>query len=94
MFFSLTSGISLCLIVRLLVLLSQRRQFLMVLLVLERIALLFLGLILFSPFRELMVVFVTLSIAACEASLGLSLLVCITRHFGNDRIGNLVINKW
>jgi len=93
MFFSLVEGVSLCLVFRVLFLIFQRRQFLILLLVLESIALLFLGLILFSSFGELMMVFITLSMAACEASLGLSLLVCITRHFGTDRIGNLVINK-
>ena len=93
MFFSITRIISICLIFILLFLLFQRRQLLIVLLVLESIALLFLGLILFSGFRELVLVFITLSIAACEARLGLSLLVCITRHFGRDRLGNLVVNR-
>lgn len=93
MFFSYTKVVSLCLVFILFFFLIQRRQLLIVLLILERIALLFLGVILFSGFRELVVVFITLSIAACEARLGLALLVCITRHFGRDRIGNLVVNK-
>jgi NADH-ubiquinone oxidoreductase chain 4L len=36
---------------------------------------------------------VILSLGACEASLGLALLVMLARSFGSDKVRNLSINK-
>lgn len=79
---------------RIVVLLRQRRQFLIVLLVLERLVLLFLIVVLFSSFGDLFVGFILLTIAACEARLGLALLVRLVRYFGRDNLKNITIRKW
>nr|ALQ78849.1 NADH dehydrogenase subunit 4L [Glycera cf. tridactyla FS19] len=73
---------------------SQRRHMLMALLALEAVMLtLTLIIILFSSSNELFMSFILLTLAACEASLGLACLVIITRSLGNDLFKTLSSNK-
>ena len=78
-------------------LLRQRTHLLIVLLALEAtivaiiIALALIGLKRGDRIEPL--VFVLLTIGACEASLGLSLLVAIVRTFGNDLIKSITTHK-
>nr|UZT27125.1 NADH dehydrogenase subunit 4L [Sternaspis buzhinskajae] len=75
-------------------LMIQRKHFLMVLLTLEAVVLLFslsIPLILSTP--NLFMVLIILSLGACEASLGLALLVLMTRSYASDLIKALSINK-
>jgi len=66
--------------------LNQRRYLLMCLLRLEGILLVLIFLyIVLSSNVELFILFVLLSFAACEASLGLACLVIIVRSYGGDR---------
>nr|ALQ78810.1 NADH dehydrogenase subunit 4L [Glycera capitata] len=73
---------------------TQRRHLLMALLALESVMLtLALVIIMFSSTNELFMSFILLTIAACEASLGLACLVITTRSYGNDHLKSLSLNK-
>nr|ALQ78875.1 NADH dehydrogenase subunit 4L [Glycera tridactyla] len=73
---------------------TQRRHLLMALLALEAVMLtITLIIVLFSSTNELFMTFVVLTLAACEASLGLACLVIITRSLGNDLFKTLSSNK-
>nr|ALQ78797.1 NADH dehydrogenase subunit 4L [Glycera capitata] len=73
---------------------TQRRHLLMALLALESVMLtLALVIIMFSSTNELFMSFILLTIAACEASLGLACLVITTRSYGNDYLKSLSLNK-
>nr|ARI47101.1 NADH dehydrogenase subunit 4L [Phascolosoma sp. MZK-2017] len=74
--------------------LIQRKQFLMALLVLESLALALLMVAFFSSLSSLFMGLVILPMAACEASIGLALLVVMARQFGSDLLSNLTMNKW
>nr|YP_009136892.1 NADH dehydrogenase subunit 4L [Goniada japonica]AKE32089.1 NADH dehydrogenase subunit 4L [Goniada japonica] len=75
-------------------LIIQRQHLLMSLLALEGIILtLTLMIIMISSPNELFLSFVLLTMAACEASLGLACLVAMTRSYGNDHFMSLSINK-
>nr|ALS46276.1 NADH dehydrogenase subunit 4L [Glycera americana] len=77
-----------------LTMISQRRHLLMALLALEGVMLtMTLIVVMFSSTNELFMSFVLLTLAACEASLGLACLVIITRSFGNDYFKSLSTNK-
>jgi len=73
--------------------LLQRKQFLLALLILEALALSLLLTALFSSLSSLFLALVILPIAACEARIGLALLVVIARHFGSDLLKNLTVRK-
>lgn len=88
--------ISAC-ILAILVLLIQYNHLLITLLALEGIML---SLVLYVPiiiiFSRVPLAFLSLiilTLGACEAALGLSLLVLIARSYGNDLIKSLSINK-
>nr|ALQ78823.1 NADH dehydrogenase subunit 4L [Hemipodia simplex] len=77
-----------------LTMITQRRHLLMALLALESVMLtLTLTIVLFASMNELFMSFVLLTLAACEASLGLACLVIITRTYGNDYFKSLSMNK-
>nr|QWC36315.1 NADH dehydrogenase subunit 4L [Phascolosoma scolops] len=78
----------------LITLLLQRKQFLMALLALEVLALSLVMILLFSSMKSLFLLLLILPMAACEASVGLALLVSSTRHFGSDMLSNLTTSKW
>ena len=75
-------------------LINHRRQFLIALLYLEALALSLALLSILSIYSNLFIVLIILTFAACEASLGLALLVVMTRSFGSDLLINLTANKW
>nr|YP_011035818.1 NADH dehydrogenase subunit 4L [Plaxiphora tricolor]WRI60248.1 NADH dehydrogenase subunit 4L [Plaxiphora tricolor] len=84
---SLSSVVSLCL---------QRKHLLNILLILELLMLsLFLLLMCMGNGfgGEGLMVFILLVFGACEASIGLSMLVILIRAYGNDYVSSLVINK-
>ena len=74
-------------------LLLQRKQFLTTLLFLEALALALLITALFSTLSSLYLALIILPLAACEARIGLALLVTIARQFGSDILRNLTTNK-
>ncbi len=80
-----------------LALLIQRSHFLISLLCLEGIMLrtvLFIPLLIYSVSLMLPTIrIIILTFGACEASLGLSLLVKISRSYGSDMISSISINK-
>nr|AOR07201.1 NADH dehydrogenase subunit 4L [Mesenchytraeus cf. gelidus SL-2017] len=80
-----------------LALLIQRSHFLMSLLCLEGIMLstvLFIPLLLYSTSLMLPTIsIIMLTFGACEASLGLSLLVKMSRSYGSDMMSSLSTNK-
>nr|ALS46251.1 NADH dehydrogenase subunit 4L [Glycera unicornis] len=78
----------------LMTMITQRRHLLMTLLALEGVmlTLTLIIIIMFSP-NELFLSFILLTLAACEASLGLACLVIITRSYGNDHLKSLSPNK-
>lgn len=84
-------------LITLLTLCFQRYHFLISLLALEATILTLVILSLFNVGFEnrsnIFYVLVILTFGACEASLGLALLVSITRIFGRDLIKSLSINK-
>nr|YP_009871087.1 NADH dehydrogenase subunit 4L [Siphonosoma cumanense]QKS32599.1 NADH dehydrogenase subunit 4L [Siphonosoma cumanense] len=94
MFFSMNLFTILFPISSTLSLLAHRRQFLMALLFLEALALSLATLASFSTYSNLFMILIILTFAACEASLGLALLVVMTRSFGSDLLLNLTNNKW
>nr|AWK60897.1 NADH dehydrogenase subunit 4L [Phascolosoma esculenta] len=94
MFFSMILLISLFPAWPLITLLLQRKQFLMALLALEVLALSLVMVLLFSSMKSLFFLLLMLPMAACEASVGLALLVSSTRHFGSDMLSNLTMSKW
>lgn len=78
--------------------LRQREHFLAALLLLELVAIF---LVLAVPIvgvymgqRSLMMVLVILTIRACEASLGLAVLVYMLRLYGNDIIRSMVVRSF
>nr|ALS46289.1 NADH dehydrogenase subunit 4L [Glycera fallax] len=73
---------------------AQRRHLLMALLALESV-MLTLTLIVIMTFssNELFMSFILLTVAACEASLGLACLVIMTRSYGNDLFKSLSLSK-
>nr|QIZ12529.1 NADH dehydrogenase subunit 4L [Plaxiphora albida] len=74
----------------------QRKHLLNILLLLELLMLsLFLLLVCLSNGvgGEGLMVFVLLVFGACEASIGLSMMVILIRAYGNDYVSSLVINK-
>jgi NADH:ubiquinone oxidoreductase subunit K len=75
----------------------QRRHLLIALLALERttlITIVFAATIYGSPSQfNIIIILVIITIAACEASLGLALIVIITRSYGSDSVKLLSINK-
>nr|BDI12963.1 NADH dehydrogenase subunit 4l [Abarenicola claparedi oceanica] len=78
-------------------LIIQRKHLLMSLLALEGMILtlaLFLALLMGSISQlETFLCIILLTFGACEASLGLALLVCMTRSYGTDLVKSLTINK-
>nr|YP_010578806.1 NADH dehydrogenase subunit 4L [Sternaspis sendalli]UZP47206.1 NADH dehydrogenase subunit 4L [Sternaspis sendalli] len=81
-------------IIMLFTLVTQRKHFLMALLALEGVVLVFslmIPLTLMSP--NLFMILLILCLGACEASLGLALLVVMTRFYASDLIKSLSINK-
>nr|QIB72582.1 NADH dehydrogenase subunit 4L [Sternaspis scutata] len=73
---------------------TQRKHFLMTLLSLEAIILLFtLTIPLVLMTSNLFMILIILCLGACEASLGLALLVIMTRFYASDLIKTLSINK-
>nr|ALQ78836.1 NADH dehydrogenase subunit 4L [Glycera tesselata] len=73
---------------------TQRRHILMALLALESVMLtITITFIILQSSNELFISFVLLTMAACEASLGLACLVIITRSFGNDLFKSVSMNK-
>nr|ALQ78862.1 NADH dehydrogenase subunit 4L [Glycera cf. tridactyla FS20] len=73
---------------------TQRRHLLMALLALEAVMLtLTLIIVLLNSTNELFISFIILTLAACEASLGLACLVVVTRSLGNDLFKTLSSNK-
>ena len=81
----------------LLALLRQRSHFLLVLLSLEVAIFFTLVIIIIMGIkvgdRGEMLVFVFLAMRACEARLGLALLVAMVRRFGNDMVKSLGVRK-
>nr|YP_010418333.1 NADH dehydrogenase subunit 4L [Cuspidaria undata]USF19202.1 NADH dehydrogenase subunit 4L [Cuspidaria undata] len=73
----------------------QKKHFLMVLLLLELVALGLFILFVFSlaPGMELYLVLVYISVMACDAACGLSLLVASARKCGDDFIFSLMLSK-
>nr|AMA06958.1 NADH dehydrogenase subunit 4L [Sipunculus nudus] len=78
----------------LLTLMLARKQLLMGLLALEA-SMLVLTILLSStsPMHTLSII-TLLTMAACEASVGLAILVLMTRATGSDMLSNLSLNKW
>ena len=75
-------------------LIIERGHLLMVLLLLERVTLGVFGLLFFSLeryFGRSYLCLVFISFGACEASVGLSLLVCLIRGHGNDFVSSLTV---
>ena len=75
-------------------LLMERGHLLIVLLLLEGVILGFFGFLLFSlgeNMRGVYLCLVLISFGACEASVGLSLLVSLIRRHGNDFVSSLTI---
>jgi NADH-ubiquinone oxidoreductase chain 4L len=77
--------------------LSQRTHLLIALLAVEAIVLTLLIFILLShalvPQRNSFFLFLLLTLGACEARLGLAILVAISRAFGSDLLTTLSLNK-
>nr|WLD05656.1 NADH dehydrogenase subunit 4L [Alaysia sp. n. 2 MM-2023] len=75
----------------------QRRHLLMALLALESTTLLtmiFAATIYGAPSQfNIIIILVIMTLAACEASLGLALMVIMTRSYGADTVKLLSINK-
>nr|YP_009131431.1 NADH dehydrogenase subunit 4L [Escarpia spicata]AIL54791.1 NADH dehydrogenase subunit 4L [Escarpia spicata] len=75
----------------------QRRHLLMALLALESTTLMtmiFAANIFGAPSQfNIIIILVIMTLAACEASLGLALMVIMTRSYGSDTIKLLSINK-
>ncbi|MBA1447028.1 MAG: NADH-quinone oxidoreductase subunit K [Gammaproteobacteria bacterium] len=75
----------------------QRRHLLIALLALERttlITIIFAATIYGAPSQfNIIIILVIITLAACEASLGLALIVIITRSYGSDTVKLLSINK-
>uniref|UniRef100_UPI0031F3EAD2 NADH dehydrogenase subunit 4L n=1 Tax=Loimia medusa TaxID=167822 RepID=UPI0031F3EAD2 len=75
----------------------QRKHLLMTLLSFEAMVLTLSLLMVFSlgqmPFNSPYVMIILLTFGACEASLGLSLMVSMTRNFGSDNVNLLTMNK-
>lgn len=75
----------------------QRRHLLIALLALERttlITMIFAATIFGAPSQfNIIIILVIITLAACEARLGLALIVIITRSYGSDTIKLLSINK-
>ncbi|KAK2148463.1 hypothetical protein NP493_3214g00006 [Ridgeia piscesae] len=75
----------------------QRRHLLIALLALERTTLMtiiFAASIYGAPSQfNIIIILVIITLAACEASLGLALIVIITRSYGSDSVKLLSINK-
>nr|YP_009871074.1 NADH dehydrogenase subunit 4L [Phascolosoma similis]QKS32586.1 NADH dehydrogenase subunit 4L [Phascolosoma similis] len=94
MFFSLPVLLTLFPLMGLTTLLLQRKQFLMSLLALEILALALTLLALISSTAVMYYMLIILPMAACEASVGLALLVNSTRQFGSDMLSNLTMSKW
>ena len=75
----------------------QRRHLLIALLALERttlITIIFAATIYGAPSQfNIIIILVIITLAACEARLGLALIVIITRSYGSDTVKLLTINK-
>lgn len=72
----------------------ERGHLLMVLLLIEVIMLSLFSFLLFGLFfyiRSLYLVLVLIRFGACEAALGLALLVCLIRSHGNDFVSSITI---
>lgn len=87
--------IIMCIFISFFIFLRQREHFLAALLLLELIAIF---LVLLIPLlglnmgqRSLLIILVILIIRACEARLGLAVLVYIVRLYGNDIIRSIVV---
>lgn len=84
-------------IIAILSLIIQRKHLLISLLCLERIILTLIPFLTFTigsaPQNNTFLFIILLTLGACEASLGLALLVSITRSFGRDLVNLLTINK-
>nr|YP_010944306.1 NADH dehydrogenase subunit 4L [Acanthochitona mahensis]WLW42182.1 NADH dehydrogenase subunit 4L [Acanthochitona mahensis] len=75
----------------------QRKHILNALLILEILMVsIFLILISLSAslHNEGMMIFMIMTLAACEASMGLALLVILIRTHGNDYMTSISLNKW
>nr|YP_009917568.1 NADH dehydrogenase subunit 4L [Manayunkia occidentalis]QLM00887.1 NADH dehydrogenase subunit 4L [Manayunkia occidentalis] len=72
----------------------QRVHFLMTLLYLELMIIsLTLFLISVSSYNSLFYLIITLTLGACEASMGLALLISMIRFYGNDMLMSLTLFK-
>nr|YP_010869763.1 NADH dehydrogenase subunit 4L [Dendrobaena veneta]WGU49271.1 NADH dehydrogenase subunit 4L [Dendrobaena veneta] len=94
---SMMSLLTLLPMVAILNLITNQSHFLMTLLSLEGITL---SLVLFVPISlslinisNPMVSVILLTFGACEASIGLSLLVLMSRSYGTDMLSSLTVNK-
>nr|WOA00245.1 NADH dehydrogenase subunit 4L [Phascolosoma sp. f LL-2023] len=94
MFLSLPMFLTLFPMMGMITLLLQRKQFLMSLLALEILALALTLLALTNSTTMMYYMLIILPMAACEASIGLALLVNSTRQFGSDMLNNLTMSKW
>jgi len=78
-------------------LLRQRTHFLTALLALELLVIIVIIMLVLAGLKSGQhldrLVFVLLALGACEARLGLSLLVAIVRSYGNDLLKSLRVNK-
>lgn len=85
-FFSIFSIGLMTVVVRMLVFIVQRFHYILSLLCLEFmvLGLFMLGISLYGPKTEGYLVFILLSFAACEAALGLGLLIRLVRSHGSD----------
>nr|ALQ78784.1 NADH dehydrogenase subunit 4L [Glycera dibranchiata] len=91
---SISSSMFLTTLFSIVTMIIQRRHLLSALLALEAVMLtITLIIVIFSSTNELFMSFVLLTVAACEASLGLACLVIITRSFGNDLFKTFSSNK-
>nr|QWT70104.1 NADH dehydrogenase subunit 4L [Arctonoe vittata] len=91
------SFLSMCALFSMITMVSQRKHILMALLSLEAMILNLMMLTLFVccsySIFSLFLTMILLTFGACEAALGLSCLVKMTRTFGNDQISSSNLNS-
>jgi NADH-ubiquinone oxidoreductase chain 4L len=89
--------IEICSLLAIIILITNKNHLLISLLALERFILTLVILIpiniISSNIQSIFIRIVLLSIGACEARLGLALIVIISRTYGSDIINTLSINK-
>lgn len=89
--------LEICSLIAVIILITNKNHLLISLLALERLILSLVILIpvniLISNIQSLFISIVLLSIGACEARLGLALMVIISRTYGSDIIKSLSIRK-